>query len=155
MINARVFMVELDERRRLWRIGQEVIDEAAEGAVDRQLHLIPPRAFVEHAAEYGLDPADSRTILDWLLHIRFAQTDPSNPGLLCPYRNPPQVAWAAHQQQVAQVKSRVTITDPDGLLERIHQAHQPHPARVAQALERVAQTRAHVAHYEKNRRPHG
>lgn len=154
MINVKVFSVEMDERRGHWRIGQEVDDGT--GAVTRHLHIIPERAAVEHAAEFGLDPADSRTIIDWLLHERFVvHDDPRDTHVSCPYRNPPHIAWAAHQKAVAQVKTRVTITDPDGHLEKIHQAHDPHPIRVWEAQDRVARDRAHVQHFERRRRSHG
>lgn len=154
MTNIRIILVEQDPRTGHWRIGQKVDDGT--GPPLRHLHLIPSRAFVEHAAEYGLDPADSRTILDWLLHERFVvHPDPHDMGPFCPYRNPPGAAWAAHRRSLAEVKSRVSITDPDGLLERIHRAHDPHPVHIIEAMERVAQTRAHVAHHDRRRRTGG
>jgi hypothetical protein len=151
----RILSAEFDDYYGHWRIGQEVDDGS--GTPTRHLHLIPPRAFVEHAAEYGLDPADTRTILDWLLHSRLVPRPAAHePDPCCPYRNPPAQAWAAHQQAVAQIKKTVSITDPDGHLEKIHAAHaDPHPVAVVQALERVARDRGHVEHYERNRRRYG
>jgi len=154
MINIRILMADQDPRTGHWRIGQEVDDGS--GTITRHLHLIPLHAFVQHPAEFGLDPADSRTVLDWLLHERFVpRPDPRNPGPFCPYRNPPAAAWGAHQRAIAQVKTTVTITDPDGHLEKIHQAHDPHPIRVWEAQERAARDRAHVQHFERRRRSHG
>ena len=153
MINVKIIMVEYDRRRGHWRIGQELDDGS--GQVRRELHLIPPRAFVNHPAEYGLDPRDSRTVLDWLLHSRFADhQDPSTEGMspFCPYRNAPETAWAAHKASTVDVKTRVSITDPDGLLEQIHQAHDPHPVQIIEALERVQRDRGHVVSIERQHR---
>lgn len=153
-LTVRIVSADFDNFRRHWRIGQEVDDGS--GAVTRHLHVIPERAVVEHAVEYGLDPGDSRTILDWLLHERFVvHQDPRETRAFCPYRNPPQVAWGTHQQAIAQVKAAVTLTDPDGHLEKIHRSHDPHPIRIWEAQDRVARDRAHVQHFERRRRSNG
>jgi hypothetical protein len=152
-INTRVTItsVEMNTAARVWRIGQSV--DSTYRQADPHLHLFPARAVVEHAAEFGLDPADSRTVLDWQLHIRFLHHPDLQDRLrYCPYRNPPQQAWAVHAQAVADIKTRVSIQDPDGLLERIHLAHDPHPVHVLEAMDRVAQTCSHVAHVERQRR---
>jgi hypothetical protein len=142
---------ELDATGKIWRIGQSVDDR--HHTAWPHLHLIPVRAVVEHAAEYGLDPQDSRTVVDWQLHLRFLHhPTPADRLRFCPYRNPPETAWAAHTAAVADIKTRVAIRDPQGLLEQIHRAHDPHPVHILEAVDRVAQTRAHVAHTERQRR---
>lgn len=143
----------LDSVRLQWRIGQNVVDPV-HPATGPHLHLIPVRAVVEHAVEYGVDPADSRTMVDWMLHERFVlHPDPRDTARFCPYRNPPHVAWAAHQDAIAEVKTRVSISDPQGLLEKIHLLHRASDwsERALRAAERVSQTRAYVAHIDRIR----
>jgi hypothetical protein len=135
--------VTYDPGKRWWRIAQQVT--APDGTTHRILHAIADHATVNHAAEYGLDPHDSATVVDWLLHERFAPP-PADPTVLCPYRNPPQQAWAAHQERLAEVKTRVEIADPDGHLGKIHAAHRPTKGDIATARHRVTCDRAHVAH---------
>jgi hypothetical protein len=148
---ATVFLTELDITGKIWRIGQSV--DSPYHKAWPHLHLFPVRAVVEHAVEYGLDPADSRTVLDWQLHLRFlSHPTPADRLRYCPYRNRPETAWAAHAAAVQDIKTRVSVRDPKGLLEQIHLAHDPHPVHILEAMERVAQTRAHIAHTERQRR---
>lgn len=135
--------VSYDPAKRWWRIAQLVT--APDGSSHRMLHAIPDCAAINHAAEYGLDPHDSRAVVDWLLHERFAP-DPGDPASLCPYRSAPDTAWRAHQERIGEVKTRVQILDPDGRLESIHAAHQPGAKEIADAADRAASVRAHVAH---------
>lgn len=144
--------VEYDPAKRWWRIAQLVT--SPDGSSQRVLHAIPDYAVVNHAAEYGLSPFDSQTVIDWLLHERFGRT-PQDPNALCPYRNPPQIAWAAHQARIQEVKTRVSISDPDGHLGKIHAAHNPSWGQISAATDRAAATRAHVAHIERNRHLYG
>jgi len=138
--------VQYDPGKRMWRIAQLVTEP--DGSSRRFLHGILSHAVVNHAAEYSLDPHDSRTVIDWLLHERFGLV-PDDPRRLCPYRNPPQTAWAAHQDRIREVKARVQISDPDGHLEQIHTAHQPTWDQISAAASRAAATRAQVAHLER------
>jgi len=138
--------VQYDPAKRWWRIAQLVT--APDGTSHRILHAIPGHAAVNHAAEYGLDPRDSRTVVDWLLHERFGSGDPDG---LCLYRNTPQQAWAAQMARTEEVRTRVEILDPDGHLELIHAAHDPGPDEIDAAHRRVAAVRAHVAHLNRGR----
>jgi len=134
--------VQHDPVSRCWRIAQLIT--APDGASHRILHQIPDYAAVNRAAEYDLDPQDSRLLIDWMLHERFAPQD--DQSLLCPYLNHPGVAWDRHRSRLVEIKSRIEIADPGGHLERIHSVHRPGQAEILAARSRVAAVRAQVAH---------
>lgn len=111
-----------------------------------QLHVFPPYLLVHRAVEYGVDPADSRTLLDLVLHERFlthAEMDPDAPDFV--YNCDPVTALRAHRARLDTVRQRARVVDPDGLLNQIHDAHVVDPAVVQRA-------RAYVEHSRRSAR---
>lgn len=107
-----------------WQVLYEV---AAGGGVRTTAHVFPESALGWRAAEYGIDPADTQTLLEIVLHEpHMVGHDHTSPDFL--YNCDRATARRALLARVAEVKQRVSVTDPDGHLAAIHAAHVVDPA---------------------------
>jgi hypothetical protein len=86
-----------------------------------QLYVFPVNALDYRAAEYGLDPDDSRTLLDIVLHEQHLQTDHDHPRFV--YNTDEADARSYYLDQVADVKTRIRYEDPDGHLDDVYRLH--------------------------------
>lgn len=93
-------------------------------------------SFAYRAAEYGIDPTDSHTLLDLLLHEKFLNISSAHPSFV--YNTDETTARAYLLAQLGQVKQVNVIVDPTNLLSVIHSsykvdmaAHDSHKVKVA------------------------
>ena len=108
----------------------------------RVAHVFPPEALHWRAAEYGLDPANPVVLLDVVLHERhISGHDHTCPDFL--YNCDRDTARAALLARVADVKTRIRVTDPGGLLSQIHDAHVHVPEQHAERVSFVDHVRTH------------
>lgn len=109
----------------------------------RRLHVFPPDTLAWRAAEYGIDPADSHTLLDIVLHERFMTNDEHNEHMPDFVHNTDAArARAAHLARVGVVKQRARVVDPDNLLAAIHDSHAVDPDEHKDRLRQIAALRA-------------
>lgn len=73
------------------------------------------------AAEYGIDPLDSPTLFDVLMHERFIDTRHQNAGFL--WTSDQATARATHLSKIEAVRSTVALADPQNLAAAIHTYH--------------------------------
>lgn len=73
------------------------------------------------AAEYGIDPMDSPTLFDILMHERFIDTRHQSPGFL--WANDQATARSAHLSKIEAVRSTVALGDPQNLAAAVHAYH--------------------------------
>lgn len=107
-------------------------------------HRFPHEALHWRAAEYGIDPADSATLLDIVLHEPHIDTRHENPDFV--YNTDEESARLAHLAKIVTAKQEsVQITDPAGHLDEIHGAH---VVDRAQHIRRAL----HVASLRRNNR---
>ncbi|GAA0705423.1 hypothetical protein GCM10010193_70620 [Kitasatospora atroaurantiaca] len=103
---------------------------------DGLLHglLFPADTLAWRSAELGIDPADTETLLDIVLHEPFVTSDPPvGEGSQAPAREP-------HLARIAEAKRRVTITTrPDGPADPLDviRRHVVHPDRVRDIQHRL------------------
>lgn len=103
-------------------------------------HRFPHVALLWRAAEYGIDPADSRTLLDIVLHEPHIDTRHDDPHFV--YDVDEDTARTAHLAKIAAAKQgTVRIADPDDHLEKIHALHTVDPADHRQRVQQVASLR--------------
>lgn len=104
--------------RACWLVGVRAPDGA------RHAHVFPPDVLRCRAAEYDIDPADSHTLLDIVLHERFRTPQEDNPH--APdfvFNTDADTARKAHLARLKTVKARTQVSDPGGLLAPIHAHH--------------------------------
>ena len=115
---------------------------------DRMAHVFPPQVLHWRAAEYEIDPTDAQTLLDIVLHERFMTEEEHHheaPDFV--FNTDVDTARRAHLARIEVVKTRARVTDPDGLLSKIHRHHQTtldpeaHRKRTADARELRAHNR--------------
>lgn len=122
-----------------WRVFYEV--PGGDGPLIH-CHAFPPSTLAWRAAEYGIDPADSQTLLDIVLHEpHMTGHDHTSPDFL--YNTDRATARKALHGRVAEVKTRVQIRDPHGRLAAIHAAHAVDPADHAAKCALVDHVREH------------
>lgn len=113
-------------------------------------HRFPHDTLRWRAAEYGIDPLDSETLLRVVLHEPFIDTRAENPEFL--YNIDQGTARAAHLRKIDQVRAAGGgVDDPDGHGRTIHDHH----ARTFDPADHAAKTAA-VANNRRNtaqRRP--
>lgn len=108
----------------------------------RMMHVFPPETLNWRAAEYGIDPEDSQTLLDVVLHERHMHGhDHRSPDFL--YNCGRDQARRAMHRRVADVKTRVRVVDPDGHLDQIHTSHVHVPDRHDEMVSFVDHVRRH------------
>lgn len=108
-------------------------------------HAFPQVALLWRAAEYGIDPADSRTLLQVVLHEQhMSGHDHTSPDFL--YNCDQDTARKALLERVGQVMSRVDIQDPHGHLDQIHLAHTVDPEDFDRRERYIAYVRQHGHH---------
>lgn len=86
-------------------------------------HNIPKVAFVCRAAEYGIDPYDTHTLLDVLLHEGFRTTDNTHPKFV--YNTDEETARQHMFDEIEQIKLEHIVTDPNHYLDSIHTNYIP------------------------------
>jgi hypothetical protein len=104
--------------RACWLVGVRAPDGT------RMAHVFHPDVLMARAAEYDIDPADSATLLDIVLHERFmteAEHNHRAPDFV--FNTDADTARAAHLARVEAVKDRAVVTDPNRLLGPIHAHH--------------------------------
>lgn len=119
-----ILAVDQDPSTLRWCItyGVDLVD-----GIQRRCHMFPASTLAWRAAEYGIDPSDSQTLLDVVLHEpHMTGHDHTSPDFL--YNCDQDTARESLTARVAEVKTRVTIADPDGHLSAIHAAHSVDPA---------------------------
>lgn len=123
--------------RRMWY----VLQRDPNGEV--QAHAFPPDALEWRAAEYHIDPTDTATLLDIVLHephLTPEQASDAHPHHL--HQAPTiEQARTTHLAHIADAKTRVSVVDPDGHLAPIH-ARGCAPEAVKVRRERVRVARA-------------
>lgn len=82
-------------------------------------HGFPLEALACRAAEYGVDPTDTDTLLEILLHEPHVGVDQSDPTFV--YNTDRDTARKAHLARVA--ASPVRVKDPHGHLDALRAAH--------------------------------
>lgn len=87
----------------------------------RYEHRFPHEALRWRAAEYGIDPLDSETLLHVVLHERFIDTRAENPEFL--YNTDQRTAREAHLSKIEAVRTDVNVHDPDDHMQAIHTHH--------------------------------
>jgi hypothetical protein len=118
MQTRTVLSVDFDENDGNWRIAHSVSGEGLP-----HLYIIKPAEFDYRAAEYGIDPMDSKTLLDINLHERFITTmDPTHPQYV--YNTDEATARENYLHHIGLVKQNLIWEDPDSLLDAVHQKHQ-------------------------------
>lgn len=114
MENRVITAVKLINQGSSWRIEHT----ADIGMVAR---IFTVSAIDLRAAEYGFDPDDSKTVLDVILHESHLTSDGDHPKFLV--NTDADTAREYYLQQIADVKTRVQYSDPDNLLDLVHQKH--------------------------------
>lgn len=106
----------------------------------QQEHRFSHETLLWRAAEYGIDPADSVTLLDIVLHEPHISTSHEDPEFL--YNTDQDTARVAHLRKISVAKSSdVTIVDPKGLFSAIHKAHVVNSDHHARRVHTVRQIR--------------
>jgi len=144
---SRIHVIDVVDRTKVgpkphWLVGVRAPDGT------RIAHVFPTDALHWRAAEYGIDPADSRTLLDIVLHERLmADRDHDHEDPSFVFSTDVDTARRAHLGRVASVKERDLVTDPGGLLAPIHDHHratldpEAHATRLALADKARARNR--------------
>jgi hypothetical protein len=115
MENRKITAVKLVNGESTWRV-EHTSDEHGMVA-----HFFPVTTIDLRAAEYGFDPDDSKMLTDVILHETLVAHDGNHPKFLV--NTDEESAREYFLQQLADVKTRVQYTDPDGLLDTIYQNH--------------------------------
>lgn len=87
------------------------------------LHVMPAVIFTLRAAEYGIDPTDTQTLVDWVLHEKFVQMEYTHPSFL--YNTDETTARTYMKAQIVQAKQSDIFVDPDNYLDAIHTHYKP------------------------------
>lgn len=107
-------------------------------------HVFPPEALHWRAAEYGYDPTDAARLLDVVLHERhIVGHTHKHPDFV--YNTDRDTARAGLDARLDDVKTRVRVVDPDGLLARVVAEHVHDPKRHAELSAYVDHVRRHGA----------
>ena len=129
-----------------WAVAYQTPDGQTE-------HIFPHVALHWRAAEYGIDPADSRTLLQVVMYEPHMHGHGAHsPDFL--YRTDQETARLGHLARVQRLQAEtLRIDDPQGLLEAIHAAHVvdhfDHMVRCNTVL--AHRTGVHMPHYSMNR----
>jgi hypothetical protein len=114
---------------------------------DASGHGFPPETLAWRAAEYGIDPTDTATLLEIVLHEPHVNLQHTDPTFL--YNIDQDTARKAHLERVGASPTRVS--DPHGHLDRVHKHHlAAHtPEAHAEKVWMVAQVRKgnHAPHH--------
>lgn len=140
---------------RTLRSGQDIPAYAVTMATDagEVMHIFPQDTLHWRAAEYGIDPADTATLLDIVLHEPYIDTSGQHPDFLYNL-NDHDKARAAHLAKIEDVRSEVGLADPDNHLQTIDDHHKTTLDAAAHAV-RVAQVRRHFKASQDGRATHG
>lgn len=79
--------------------------------------------FVFRSAEYGIDPSDSQTLLDVLLHERFLTIEKDHPQFV--YNTDEETARLHMLAAIQVAKKSDLVVDADGHLDPIHKNFTP------------------------------
>lgn len=107
--------------------------KAADGTPALHGISFPPEALGCRAVEYGIDPTDSHSLLDIVLHEPYLSADehgPDHEDFL--YATDQKSARVAYLSKIQKVKaSRVKVSDPDGHMAIVHAGHKVTPEFIA------------------------
>lgn len=99
-----------------WRVAMQTPN-------GKYLHIFPTASIDLRAAEYGMDPDDSETMLDIILHELYI-TDMHHLHPKFVYNTDADTAREHYLSLIEDVKKNtVQVTDPNNLLKHIHQMH--------------------------------
>lgn len=110
----------------------------------------PQSTLMQRAAEYGIDPSNVDTLLDVVLHEPYMSLQHTDPSFL--WNTDQATARTAHLERVAALKQRLTIADPQGLLQQIRDHYMTtfDPAEHGRRVQAVAAIRRgnHAPHFQ-------
>lgn len=126
-----------------WRVFFEV--PAPGGGTQIHCLAFHPVTLLWRAAEYGIDAEDVQTLLDVVLHEQhMVGHDHTSPDFL--YNTDQESARSALLDRVEQVRDRIQITDPDGLLSAVTDEHRVDPEDFELRRQYIAHVRRHGHH---------
>lgn len=103
-----------------------------------QCHGFPRTILGRYAAEYGIDPNDSATLLDIVLTEPYMGLSDTDPTFL--YNTDQETARLHHLARVVQVRQQIAHLDPHDLLEPLRRSCTP---TAAEYVEHIRSVRAH------------
>jgi hypothetical protein len=89
------------------------------------VHAVAASSLHYRAAEYGVDPQDSSTLLDIVMYERFAPVGHDDPTFV--YNTDEETARLHHLSRISTAKTANARTDPNGLLSQIREHHRSNP----------------------------
>lgn len=109
-------VIEVEREGSIWRVAMQTPS-------GKFLYVFPVSTIDLRAAEYGMDPTDSKTMLDIILHEHYITGhEHTHPKFV--YNTDEKTAREHYLGLIEDVKKNaVQVTDPNNLLEQIHQEH--------------------------------
>lgn len=103
-----------------------------------------PYSFISwRCAEYGIDPADTDTLIDVILHEPHIDIGPHDPHFV--FNTDEETARNRHLEKVNTSKKSISYKDPENHLQRLRDFHLKNhdPADTAAKRKKVVSMRAH------------
>ena len=134
--------VELDEQRQLWYAALTIADDT--GATTRMAYAFPTDTMEWRAAEYGIAPGDTATLLDLVLAEPHLTPEEWATGHQLHTAPDLDTARRDHIARCASAKlrCRMSTRTKDSPLDRVRTESVMHPEVIALKAEVVAQARA-------------